>query len=504
MHASLGELEAILDEPAVSRELAKLEAALPSGGRPRQLSARTLLLGMLLAWADDRPAHLTRVHEALLGLSEADRVRLSVSVVGRFGEHLCTYRQIEHLHRLVRQALSDNEPTGRPSEGLAALVAALIGASVPSRYRPERLDVALDWSDHASFARPRRNDEAALSDREAAWGHRKGTAPGEDDGLFYGYYLSFATMVAPFQAEALPELIVAMLLSSCRLDPAASFVATLESFVASGVALGDVLVDSGYSYRAPEHFSRPVRALGASLVMDLHPNDRGPKGTHDGAIICNGALFCPATPPALLKLSPPPRDATPAEIASSDRRVKELKAYELGALSADDEAGSHRVLCPAVAGKLVCALREGSLALGFERPEVLAPPEHRPRCCAQVSITVPAAIGEKARQRHLYPGADWRASYARRTASERAHGSTKDRARVDTAKGWCRVMGLTPNTVFLACLVVVRNLRIATAFEAAQADAVRRAARGAAPRRRRARPRRAERVTTAGASRPPP
>jgi hypothetical protein len=105
MHASLGELEAILDEPAVSRELAKLEAALPSGGRPRQLSARTLLLGMLLACADDRPAHLTRVHEALLGLGEADRVRLSVSVVGRFGEHLCTYRQIEHLHRLVRSAL---------------------------------------------------------------------------------------------------------------------------------------------------------------------------------------------------------------------------------------------------------------------------------------------------------------------------------------------------------------------------------------------------------------
>ena len=30
---------------------------------------------------------------------------------------------------------------------------------------------------------------------------------------------------------------------------------------------------------------------GAQLVQDLHPHDRGPKGTHDGAIIANGNLM---------------------------------------------------------------------------------------------------------------------------------------------------------------------------------------------------------------------
>jgi len=31
-------------------------------------------------------------------------------------------------------------------------------------------------------------------------------------------------------------------------------------------------------------------------VQDLHPHDRGPRGTHHGAIIANGNLYCPAIP----------------------------------------------------------------------------------------------------------------------------------------------------------------------------------------------------------------
>ena len=48
----------------------RIEAMLPIGVRPRQLKVRTLLAGMCLAQADHRPAHLTRVHQALTALSE--------------------------------------------------------------------------------------------------------------------------------------------------------------------------------------------------------------------------------------------------------------------------------------------------------------------------------------------------------------------------------------------------------------------------------------------------
>jgi hypothetical protein len=56
----------------------RIELLLPIGVRARQLLVRTLLLGMLLVLAGHRPAHLTRVHQALTTLPEDDQRRLGV------------------------------------------------------------------------------------------------------------------------------------------------------------------------------------------------------------------------------------------------------------------------------------------------------------------------------------------------------------------------------------------------------------------------------------------
>jgi hypothetical protein len=56
-----------------------IELMLPAGVRERQLKAGTLLTGMMLALADGRPAHLTRILEALTGLPEDDQKRLGVT-----------------------------------------------------------------------------------------------------------------------------------------------------------------------------------------------------------------------------------------------------------------------------------------------------------------------------------------------------------------------------------------------------------------------------------------
>ena len=55
--------------------------------------------------------------------------------------------------------------------------------------------------------------------------------------------------------------------------------------------LGDILDDSGYAHRDATAWAIPLRAAGAQLIQDLHPHDRGAKGTHDGAIISNGNLM---------------------------------------------------------------------------------------------------------------------------------------------------------------------------------------------------------------------
>ena len=76
---SLAVLEAVID---ASGAAPRIEAMLPAGVRPRQLKVRTLLAGMCLAQADHRPAHLTRVHRALVSLPEHDQQRLGVIGTG--------------------------------------------------------------------------------------------------------------------------------------------------------------------------------------------------------------------------------------------------------------------------------------------------------------------------------------------------------------------------------------------------------------------------------------
>ena len=157
--------------------------------------------------------------------------------------------------------------------------------------------------------------------------------------------------------------------------------------------------------------------------------------------------------------------------------------------------------CTNTSGMLM--LRKSSMMLPLDRPEVLEAPEHPPACCAQQTITVPPSVNAKTAQRHDYPGPAWRRSYARRSAAERSNARIKDPATVDVARGWCRVMGLVPMTLFLATAIVVRNLAVIDAFEQRQADNARHRAMGLAPRTRRRRRTTLSQLAVTSANAPP-
>jgi hypothetical protein len=481
---ALARYEAIVDASGVAP---RLEILLPIGVRPRQLGVRTLLVGLLVVLADGRAAHLSRVHAALLALDETERWRLGVVVEWKGGAHELTYRQVERTVGLVVAALEKESPDGRPTELLQGLVDDLVEASIATEHKDATRALAVDGTDVESFARPPLEEGGPTADPEASWGHRRGNGPGQRDELFFGFYLGLAAMVREECGPEVPELVRRALLTSCHLDPVPAFVPVLEDMVDTGVPLGDVLCDSGYSHRVPEHWALPLRARGANLVMDLHPHDRGTQGTFEGAICWNGGLYCPSTPAGLFELEPLARGASAEEIATHDARAAELDRYRFSVHSADDADGHHRVMCPAAAGKLRCPARPESMALSHARPEVLAPPEHPPICCVQVSITVPPSVNAKTRQKHPYPSRAHRLSYGRRSAAERANSTIKDPASNDVAPGWCRLMGLVPMTLMLACVLVVRNQRVLDSFEARQADNERRLAQGLAPRTRRRR-----------------
>jgi hypothetical protein len=517
----LERLELVIDTAGVSR---RIELLLPIGVRPRQLSVRTLLLGMLLVAAACRPAHLRRVHQTLLALPEAQQRRLGIIAPWRDGPHLLTYRQVERTFALVVSKLANDTPDGTPSQTLTETLDALLEASITVLGEPATSSYAVDWTDHQTWSRPppkrdaKRDDpkpvpndderpadpqqstpdgdgdgdgdgedDPRCADPEAAWGHRRGNHPGQKDEAFYGYYLQAATTVKDEHGPEVPELVRRMLLTSCHVDPPPAFVPVLERMASDNITIADVLADSGYAYRVPENWALPIRALGADLIQDLHPNDRGPNGTHKGATCANGNLYCPATPTTLLQLQPLARGASAEQTARHDQQCAELARYKLSPITRHDPDGYHRAICPAAQGKLRCPLRPESMTRSHARPTILTPPQHPPACCQQKTITVPPSINAKTAQKHDFPSPQHRASYNRRSAAERTYATIKDPATNNLNKGWCRIMGLTGIALLTATALIARNLRINDAHTARQAENERRAANGLPPKRRKRR-----------------
>jgi len=147
----------------------RIEVMLPAGVRPRQLSVRTLLAGMCLALAGHRPAHLTRVHQALTSLPEDEQRRLGVITDWKHGPHQLTYRQTERTFGLVTAALGKDRPDGLPSRALQAICDGLLEASVPGQFTDASTSLAVDWTDLESFSRPPPHGTRDCADPEAGW-----------------------------------------------------------------------------------------------------------------------------------------------------------------------------------------------------------------------------------------------------------------------------------------------------------------------------------------------
>ena len=109
---------------------------------------------MLLVLADHRPAHLTRVHQALTTLPGDDQRRLGVITAWKHGPHRLTYRQTERTFGLVTGALAKDIPDGHPSQTLTAICDDLLEASVPEEFKDASTSLAVDWTDLETFSGP--------------------------------------------------------------------------------------------------------------------------------------------------------------------------------------------------------------------------------------------------------------------------------------------------------------------------------------------------------------
>ena len=358
---------------------------------------------MLLVLADHRPAHLTRVHQALVTLPEDDQRRLGVVADWKRGPHLLTYRQTERTFGLVADALAKDVPDGLPSDPLQRICDDLLEASIPDEFKNASTSLAVDWTDVETFSRPPPRGTSDCADPEASWGHRSGGGPGQDSELFFGYYPSAATMMREEHGPPVPELARRMTVCSCHHDPARALVPVLTAMPGTASRSATSCPTPATPTATPKPGPSRSAQSGAQLVQDLHPLDRGPRGTHHGAIIANGNLYCPATPRTLLEPGPLARDATPDQADAHDQQTAETARLQ----ARPDHQRRRRRLspgaCPAVMGKIRCPLRPTSMTLTRDRPEILTPPGHPPACCIQQTITVPPQTCAKTRRSTTTP-----------------------------------------------------------------------------------------------------
>lgn len=480
---------------------ARLEASLPLGPKARQLPVRALLVGIFLAQTRRRSAFLTAITAVLNDLSGSEKNRLGIT-------RPVSYRVVESLFSKVA-ALHDPIPTSslnrrarrkRPlersvaaarTEALQVLSLDMLESSIPDVYRSHGT-FAVDWTDVPAWTRPpRRNGRVA--DPSAAWGRRRSRTPGSTDELFFGHLEQAVTMVHDERGLPTPELVRSVTFTAADVHQPPLSLWSLQEVAArvqrAGGGPRDLLADSAYAYT--DGWSMAARALGFSLIADLHPNLLGRRGQEQGALRVDDVLLCPATPAPLIDLVRPARNASDQEWETYFKRAAEREKYAMATHGRPDTQGYQRMRCPAEVGKVRCPLKPKSMSGALSKPKVQSTPATpHPTCCSQATMTVSPVVLEKRQQKHRYYSREWIASYERRSAVERSFAAVKDPARIDLGRGHIRVIGLAKVAILRAIGYVVANYRTLLAFERRRVD----------PSRHRRRPRRSKHFVEAVAS----
>jgi hypothetical protein len=462
-----------------------LDSLMPTGVKRRQLSVRTVLLGFLLTARKKQPLYLTNVIENLRELPVDVQRRLGVVAViqGFSGEHAATYRQCEDTFRRLMLVLDpEYVPASRSRttqrgpiqnrcerERLLTEVCDRLHFAILSLSPVSSSCLSVDWSDAEAWGRGGRRRKPP-TDPTAGWKRRPAKVPhldaptkrGKKQGqAYFGWQEQLLVLARDEGGARVPEFILMSELTRPDDNPVTLSLAMMSRLKALGFKSGgDALADSAYPFNVNPGWTEAVWALGLSPVVDIHPHDLGMAGTESGAIVFNDCLYCPQTPQALFDIPMPDRRNS-ASCASYDAAVKVRDSYRFRNHGRRDAVtGRQRMVCPAEAGTARCGNKQQSVALPYSNPAISNPPNPKPPCCAQVTISIGPARQGKIRQKHIYNSPEWRESYNRRTGVERANSAGKDKAQEDFSRGRIRFFGRGKQQLVRVLGYVAVNLRL--------------------------------------------
>ena len=477
-----------------------IEAALAHRtGRPRPLPVRAVLTALLCLALEDRPLFLTEATRLLFcQLPPASRRLLGVPGTATTGRAFkAAYRRVRYcFHAIVSTANPSALPKNRrlasdelkarikpvtPDQATAArdrleaLVNALLEASVSVLTEDERAasdgGTALDATPVPLFSRgPSKRTGLCASDPDGGWYVREGDHREREDDkgkplrkIAWALEATIAVTARPPGAPpAHPNLAIGLAMTRPGEDPGGTGARVLTSVAARGHKTGWLGYDRAYTAALPGRFHLPARALGYSPVMDYRADQLGIQANSQGALLVEGAWYCPALPGPLITATASLRDHLITR-ELYDQQIAARACYQLKRKDGPDADGYQRLTCPAVGHHpgLTCPLRQPPLAPRDGRPKVLQPPQEPPRLCRQTAITIAPDVGARYRQDLPYGTPAWHARYATlRNTIEGLNGLVKDTAHEAlAAPARRRIRGIAACSLFTALLLMAANIR---------------------------------------------
>jgi len=411
-----------VDRANVARDLEALLRP-TKRGRPRQLSVRTLLIGIKRSIDTAKTACLTDVHRLLVEqLHHRDQAELGV-VNRRTGE-LISLHQVRRLFVTLTARL---DPSGHPTpalpdgacatrhEALQSVLDRLLDATMTTDVTHHG-SYAIDGTGVWSWSRGKRRTELS-ADPDARWGTKTHKSGKQES--YFGYEVHALVRINSQRQDRadVPCLAERIIVAPASTNCVNAVLPALRKLQADTDNVREIVADRGYTYKT--NWGPELYALGVQPVLDLHATQYGAHGTHEGARIITGVPHCPATPPGLDTIKRPDRLADGPDVDAFIDQISRREQWAFRRITSADAGGKERFECPARAGKVRCALFKPSMAKPFALPTVSHPPaDHPPRCCSQRTITVPGDVDPKSRQHHYWGSRDWITAFSRRSRVE--------------------------------------------------------------------------------------
>jgi hypothetical protein len=307
--------------------------------------------------------------------------------------------------------------------------------------------------------------KAGQVDPDAAWGQKTSKYGGKEPFFGYEEHTLIRVPGRGQDPDDEPRLIVRSTVTAASTDVVEPSLRIIDS---APTKITSLAADRHYSYKHPTRWRDELHDRGISPVFDLRADDHG-FTEHARMRWAAGCACCPATPDELGEI---PR---PSLGPGRNRQLKEFREriahrfnYVAQRIDTPDRSGKHRVKCPALAGKIGCPLRAGTVQaatqLGLpvvENPPDPTDPEGLPPICTQVAVTVTPTDGiRKLMQEHHWGSDKWEAEWNKRTYVEGSYGIRKNSFGGGLRRGMFPFTGLHWVTLVMALVNASHNLRV--------------------------------------------